>query len=206
MSTIIPGIVFGLSGGLSPGPLLALVISETLNHGVWSGVRVALAPLLTDLPIVAAVLLVLAQVQRAEPVLGTISLAGAGFLGFLGLSGLAFRGADLELPAPRQRSLSKGVVTNLLNPNPYLFWLTIGGPTVVQAAQRGAAHVVAFVVAFYLLLVGSKIGVAVLVARARELLRSRAYVWLNRLLGLALLGFALHFLLDGLRYLGVISG
>lgn len=43
------GAVLGLSSGLSPGPLLALVISETLRHGVKAGVKVALAPIITDL-------------------------------------------------------------------------------------------------------------------------------------------------------------
>jgi threonine/homoserine/homoserine lactone efflux protein len=33
----------GSSGGSAPGPLLALVASETLRHGVAAGIRVALA-------------------------------------------------------------------------------------------------------------------------------------------------------------------
>lgn len=45
------GAALGLSAGLAPGPLLTLVISETLQHGVKSGVKVALAPVITDLPI-----------------------------------------------------------------------------------------------------------------------------------------------------------
>lgn len=51
---LLSGILLGLSGGLAPGPLLTLVASETLRHGARAGVRVALAPLLTDLPIVLA--------------------------------------------------------------------------------------------------------------------------------------------------------
>lgn len=44
------GIALGLSAGLSPGPLQAIVISETLLKGKKEGIKVALAPLLTDLP------------------------------------------------------------------------------------------------------------------------------------------------------------
>jgi hypothetical protein len=46
------GIIFGLSAGLAPGPLLMLVISDTLRHGIKAGVKVALAPVITDLPII----------------------------------------------------------------------------------------------------------------------------------------------------------
>jgi hypothetical protein len=44
------GIILGLSAGFAPGPLLTLVISETLQHNINSGVKVALAPIITDLP------------------------------------------------------------------------------------------------------------------------------------------------------------
>ncbi|MGB2681816.1 MAG: LysE family translocator, partial [Candidatus Competibacter sp.] len=56
---VLSGLMLGLSGGLSPGPLLALVASESLRHGVGAGIKIALAPLLTDLPIILATLLVL---------------------------------------------------------------------------------------------------------------------------------------------------
>ncbi len=46
------GILLGLSAGVAPGPLLTLVVSETLSGGVGAGVRVALSPLLSDLPII----------------------------------------------------------------------------------------------------------------------------------------------------------
>ncbi|MBT4876955.1 MAG: LysE family translocator, partial [Desulfobacula sp.] len=39
------GMVLGLSAGLAPGPLLTLVISETLLHDIRAGIKVAMAPL-----------------------------------------------------------------------------------------------------------------------------------------------------------------
>ena len=53
------GLVYGLSAGFSPGPLMALVISQTLKHGIREGAKVAMAPLITDLPIILVSLLVL---------------------------------------------------------------------------------------------------------------------------------------------------
>ena len=63
ISFLASGVVFGLSAGLSPGPLLTLVISETLKHGTRSGIKVALAPLITDTPIVMLAITVVSQVS-----------------------------------------------------------------------------------------------------------------------------------------------
>ena len=41
------GTVLGLSAGLAPGPLLTLVISETLQHDIRAGIKVAVAPFIT---------------------------------------------------------------------------------------------------------------------------------------------------------------
>ena len=45
-------LVLGLAAGFAPGPLLVLVISETLQHSTRAGIKVAFAPVITDLAIV----------------------------------------------------------------------------------------------------------------------------------------------------------
>ncbi|UCD33501.1 MAG: hypothetical protein JSV38_06465 [Desulfobacterales bacterium] len=46
------GVMFGLSAGFAPGPLLTLVITQTLRHGIKEGILTASAPVLTDAPII----------------------------------------------------------------------------------------------------------------------------------------------------------
>ena len=70
------GILLGLSAGFAPGPLLTLVISETLRHDIRAGIRVALSPIFTDLPIIILSLAVLSQLAGSENILGIISLIG----------------------------------------------------------------------------------------------------------------------------------
>jgi len=82
------GIMLGLSAGLSPGPLLMLIISETLRHGVRSGVKVALAPIITDLPIILITLFILVKVAGYHYLLGIISLAGGMFVLFMGYASI----------------------------------------------------------------------------------------------------------------------
>ena len=206
MSDTLFGVVFGLVAGLMPGPLLALVIQQTLRHGPGEGSKVAAVPLLTDLPIVAAALFALNRLAHADGVLGAISLLGAAFLGYLAYESvttdLVAHGGQATAP----RSLQKGAVANLLNPHPYLFWLTVGAPVLRHAWATSPVNAAGFLVAMYGCLVGSKVLVARLVGRGRTVLTNRWYVLLVRALGVTLLVFAVRFLRDGLRYLGVGGG
>jgi len=193
---LLSGILLGLSGGLAPGPLLTLVASETLRHGARAGIWVALAPLLTDLPIILATVLLLRPLTDQTAPLALIHFGGGLYLAWLGLRGVRFRGAALESTAP-PGSPWRGVIANFLNPSPYLFWLAVGAPTVLAAWREGWLAAAVFIVAFYVLLVGSKVLLAVALGRARRLLRSGGYIVLMRGLGLLLLAYALLFLRAG---------
>ena len=154
MTFLLSGILLGLSGGLSPGPLLALVASETLRHGVRAGIWVALAPLVTDLPIITAAVLLLRPLADQNLPLALITLSGGLYLAWLGWRGLRFRGAELGSD-DSAGAWRRGAIANLLNPSPYLFWLAVGAPTVLAAWREGWPSAVAFVGAFDLMLVGS---------------------------------------------------
>ncbi len=196
------GAILGLAAGLSPGPLLALVLAQTLRHGPREGAKVAVSPLVTDLPILLVCGLVLAGVRHQDAILGLVSLAGAAVLLRLGLDSLRSRGLRADVRAAEPRSLLRGVLVNALSPHPYLFWLTVGMPLVLRDWAREPAAAVAFLAAFYVCLVGSKLGVVLVCHRSRGLLSGAAYVWTMRLLGLLLLGFAAFLARDGLRLLG----
>ncbi len=204
LSFLATGILFGLSAGLSPGPLLTLVISETLKHGTGSGIKVAMAPLITDTPIVLLAISVVSQVSNLHFVLGLISLGGAAFLLYLGYESIVFKGAALDVEASRPQSLRKGIIANFLNPSPYLFWFTVGAPIVIKASGVGVSGPVLFLAGMYLLLVGSKVVIAWLTGKSRRFLQSRGYVVTIRVLGIALLVFAVVFARDGLRFLGLL--
>ena len=198
------GTVLGLSAGVAPGPLLTLVVSETLRHGVRSGVKVALAPMITDLPIILLTLFILSRLTGFHTILGMISLAGGSFLLYSGWQSMRTKGVEFTLQEIEPKSLTKGVLANTLNPHPYLFWLSVGAPTMSKALAVGRISLAAFLGGFYLSLVGSKILLALLVGRSRSFLSGRVYLYSIRLLGLLLLAFALILFRDGARLLGLI--
>ena len=204
-SFLFSGVVFGLSAGLSPGPLLTLVISETLKHDVKEGIKVSIAPVLTDFPIVIFTILVLSRLSNMLALLGVVSLLGSAFLVYLGYEGISFKGVDIEVSQTKPQSIRKGVIANFLNPAPYLFWFTIGAPLVLKASHIGIFPASAFILGFYVFLVGSKVLVAVVAGKSRFFLKSRNYIYTIRLLGIILLVFAVLFAKDGLELFGIIG-
>jgi threonine/homoserine/homoserine lactone efflux protein len=199
------GCVFGLASGFTPGPTTTVLVAQTLRFGLADGIKVAIAPLLTDAPIIALTLLLIGKLARVEPVLGGVTLLGAVFLLYLAVESLRVRGLELQEERADPHSLRRGFITNLLNPHPYLVWSVVGAPTLLKAPSHSMFAAVLFIVGLYVCLIGTKILVAAIVARSRLFLKSRGYVYVNRFLGIALAVFAILFLRDGLAYLGVLT-
>jgi len=204
LSFLTAGTILGLSAGFAPGPLLALIVSETLEHGIKAGFKVAVAPLLTDLPIIAASLFILVKLSRFQPILGLVSLLGGFFVLFLGIKNIRITGVRIKLTRSAPRSLQKGILVNALSPHPYLFWFSVGGPTTIKALEVSMAAAIAFVLSFYILLVGSKVVLAVIAGKSRSFLQGDRYIFTMRLLGCILILLAAFLFRDGLRLLGIL--
>lgn len=198
------GIVLGLSAGFAPGPLLTLVISETLQHDIKSGVKVALAPIITDLPIIVLTLFILSKLSNFHNILGIISLTGGLFILFMGYKSLRTKGVKFNLDEIRSKSLTKGVLANVLSPHPYLFWFSVGAPTMTKAMSQNIGAPMVFIISFYVFLVGSKIMLAILIGKSKYLLIGKAYIFTMRFLGLVLCVLAIVLFRDGLNLLEII--
>ncbi|MDB4304277.1 LysE family transporter [Desulfosarcina sp.] len=198
------GTILGLSAGFAPGPLLALVISETLQHDIKSGVKVALAPIITDLPIIILTLFILAKLSNFHNILGLISLTGGFVILFMGYESIRTKGVELNLQETKPKSLTKGILVNALSPHPYLFWLSVGAPTMTKAMNQSIIAASAFICTFYASLVGSKILLALLVGKSKSFLVGNVYIYTMRFLGLVLCVLAFVLFRDGLKLLGMI--
>lgn len=200
MEALLLALTLGLAAGLSPGPLLTLVVTATLARGFGAGLRVAMAPLVTDVPIVFLVLLVL---DRLPPTwLAALSIVGGVFVLLIGILTWREQPPDLTAEAAATGSkgdLGRGVLVNFLSPHPWIAWATILGPQVVALWQEARPVAVGFVTLFYLLLVGSKVAIAALVARGRRHLDAGRYRLVLRACAVLLLLFGVLLVVDGVR-------
>lgn len=189
MDALIFGLTIGFVSGVSPGPLMTLVLTSTLERGFRAGLLTAIAPLLTDAPIILLSFLVLRQVPATFLI--PITITGGVFIAGIGVQ--TIRSADRERTLEDDssaggRDLLRGALVNLLNPHPWLFWMTVGIPFLIQAWSEAVWQAAAFLGGLYALLVGSKIVLAWITARGRRFLNSS---WYQRLLvacGVLLIG------------------
>ncbi len=159
MEAFFLGAALGLAAGVSPGPLLALVVREAVARGAAAGMLAALAPLITDSwAVYLAWLVGGALPDWLLPLLQTV---GGLYLVYLGLTGL--RAPPAAEPGGGG-SLRAAVLMNLTNPHMYAFWFLVGAPLL----HRLGSGVWAFLAGFYLAIVGSKAAIAWLAARLRH--------------------------------------
>ena len=187
----VAGLSLGLSAGISPGPLFAMVISQTIRFGLAEGLKTAVSPLLTDIPIIFLSIVLLAGMDGQQSLLGLLSLCGGLFLLYMAYGSMKVGGVETPASATAPGSLTKGALVNALSPHPYLFWIMVGGPIIQNARSQGWSDVFCFVAGFYIALIGSKICLAMLVNRSRGFLRGQAYLCLMKAMGVVLLAFAL---------------
>ena len=169
---VIQGIGYGFAAAVQPGPFQTYIIAQTLNSGWRNTLPAALAPLISDGPIIALVLLVLSQVpewmQRFLYVasgLFVLYLAVNAFIGWRDFFGTADAAA---LPS-RQQSLLRAAMMNVLSPGPYIYWSLVTGPVLLTGWREAPANGIGFLAGFYVAMILSLAGIIILFGTARRL-------------------------------------
>lgn len=151
---ILQGIGYGLAAAAQPGPFQTYLISQTLTKGWKRTLPAALAPLISDGPILALCLLVLSQVppwlQRF------LYIAGGLFVLYLAYGAYkTWKNFDptISLETETQHNLLKAALINLLNPNPYIFWSLVTGPILVTGWREAPIYGLGFLAGFYVTMI-----------------------------------------------------
>ena len=168
---IIQGIGYGFSAAVIPGPFQTFIISQTLTRGWKKVISAALAPLITDGPIIVLCLFVLNQVPIwFERVL---YIAGGLFILYLAFGAhKAWKDFNANLStmeAGTGQSLSRAVLMNFLSPGPYIYWSLVTGPILLKGWRDTSSYGIGFLAGFYVTIVSGLVGIILLFGLAREL-------------------------------------
>ena len=165
------GITYAFAAAVQPGPFQSYLISQALSKGWRHTLPAALAPLLSDGPVIVLVLLLLTNMPGS--LVQILQIAGGAFLLYLAAGAFrAWRAYDVTKVVAAQASqqtVLKAALVNILNPAPYLGWSLVMGPLLLAGWRETPANGIALLVGFYGTMVISLAGIIVLFAAARNL-------------------------------------
>jgi len=167
---LVQGASLGLTASVSPGPLLFYLISQSLSGGWKRGFIVAIAPLVSDLPLVIIILVLLDHVPPLF--LRLLSIAGGIYVIYLAWN--LFRNWRKNLVVKQDEksefhhNLGRAILVNYLSPGPYMFWTLVNGPLLLQALHISILHGVVFLISFYGLFIGCMIALVSIFSQAQR--------------------------------------
>lgn len=188
-ANLVYGAGFAFTAVGQPGPLQAFYLTQALALGWRRTIVAALAPLFSDGPIIALVLLVLTNLP--EGVLSVIQVGGGLFILYLAVGAWRAllphnqeKGEIAAATSPPLTSswqvLGKAIAMNILNPAPYLFWGTILGPRLLDTWTQTPLYAVALLLGFYTTFIGGLSLLIILFGKAGQI-----HPQINRLLAAA---------------------
>lgn len=196
---LIQGIGYGLAAASQPGPFQTYLISQAVTRGWKRTLHAALAPLVSDAPIIALCLLVLSQVPAWLE--RFLYLAGGLFVLYLAYGTFkAWRNFEMQTPLTEStsgQSILKAALTIVLSPGPYIYWTLVTGPILIKGWRETPVNGIGFLSGFYFTMVGSLAALIVIFGQTAKLGPKFSRVMLG-LSALALLGFGLYQLWLGL--------
>ena len=102
---------------------------------------------------------------------------------------------DEDAPPPTG-SFVRGIITNLLNPNVYVFWILIGGPLMASAADEEILAPIAYAISFLVTIILTKVVIAYAIHRASGSISTTVYRRLLAICGLVMIGFSLYYAME----------
>jgi len=151
---ILQGVGFGMVAASQPGPFLTYLISQSLINGWRRTLPAALAPLLSDGPIIVLCVLALSQVPAGmEKALYAVSGAFILYLAFGSYTSWRHSFATVMVESTARQGVWKAALMNVLNPGPYIFWTLVSGPILVSGWRESPVRGVGFLAGFYVTMV-----------------------------------------------------
>ena len=192
------GFFTGVLSGLSPGPLLALAVSETLKGHIKNGILVSISPVFSDIPVLLLSLFIIEEYKNARYFFSFVSFLGAVFLFYLGFKHIKAHPKMIDLEEDIHKAFLKGLTINFLSPYTYLFWFFVGAPFLKNSSFFESFS---FVLFYFLGITCSMLIVVFFTEKVKNFLESGFYVFILKILGFGFLIFGFILLYDSYKYL-----
>lgn len=154
---LLQGVGYGFAAASQPGPFQTYLISQTLTRGWKRTLPAALAPLVSDGPIILICVLVLSQVP--EWLQRILSVAGGLFILYLAYGAYRswrnFNSQFQPVDTAKKQSVLKAALMNALGPGPYIYWTLVTGPILLKGWRETPLNGIGFLAGFYITMIAS---------------------------------------------------
>ena len=204
-SPVLAGLGVGVALASAPGPVQAVLLTESVHGGITRGLRALAGAGLTFGLLLTCGALGLSVAAPRGTALAALQMVGGALL--LWLSADGFRSRPEPGPSTTARRFSlppfvRGALAVLLNPGAWLFLGAVASPLFASAHQRGGTSSALIVAVVMMAGLAAGDGTVVLlggigVRRAN----GRARQWITRALATLLAGFGVWLIATGVRSL-----
>jgi threonine/homoserine/homoserine lactone efflux protein len=197
MHALLKGILFGLLLAVLIGPVFFALLQTSIHKGFRSGVLLAIGISLSDTLYVLICYIGFLQLFENAQFQESLAMAGGMIMLMFGISALlkpvsSKAGLLLDNPKPgTYRYIIKGFALNAINPFVVLFWVGVMSMVSVQEKFEGI-QVFLFFVGTISTVFLTDVAKAYVAHRLSRYLTHHVLTWMNRGVGVALLGFGLR--------------
>ena len=199
MSDFLGGLGFGLILQISVGPVCIAVLHKGIAQGFCHAFAMAWGAALVDALYILFSVVGVSALLQLEPARMSIGVGGALlllFFGFRYLSAPAKIAQEERRDESPLKSFAYGVVLTLTNPLTILFWAGVLGAMMSTHRFDQPGGMVYFAVGCVTATLLFLTAVALAGHLMEQLLNERLALWLNRAVGLFLIGFAIKLSVD----------
>ncbi len=195
---ILSGITFGLLLAIMLGPVFFALLQTSLHEGFKAGVFLAFGVFLSDAFLItvcytfASLVRLIDSHQTAMSWIGGILFISFGIYTFF--RRIKLKEVDDDKKTVHAHFVLKGFLLNLVNPAVFLFWLGVVGLVSVKE-NYNRTHEIIFFCSTLLTVFSTDLLKSFVAHRIKNILKPNVMLWINRGIGLVLIGFGVRMLL-----------
>ncbi len=202
--------IIGFSGAAMPGPVTALIVTETTKRGFIAGPLITIGHVLLELVMVTALFVGLREVLNQNWIAGGIGIVGGLVLLWLGFDIVksAWRGqvaldwsAQTQAAENSRHPIVGGIITTLFNPYWFIWWATVGAAYLITFRAFGIPGIIAFYFGHTLADWVWNNFVAFVVSSGRRGMSDRVYRAILMVCGAFMIAMSLYFVTSGVVFL-----
>lgn len=198
LEPIISGITFGLILAIMLGPVFFALLQTSLHEGFKAAAYLAVGVFLSDTALIGVCYFFAAQLNLLEEnkfLMGLISgllLIGFGLVNFF--KKIKVKEVDDDKKTIHAKFLAQGFFLNIFNPAVLLFWLGVVG-IVSLKDHYTKFHTIVFFSTLLLTVLSTDLLKSFISHRIKNILKANVITWINRIVGLVLIGFGTHMII-----------